>query len=241
MTDVHSHIMFDVDDGSYSIEESIALIKELKSVGFDNIILTPHYIENTQYKDNKYRVANDEKEEKFNILKEAVKKEKIDINLFLGNEIFISKNIVDLVLENEIHPLANSKYLLIEFSLNNQTLNVGDVLYEIQNKGYTPIIAHPERYIYFQNNYKLVDNLKKEGILFQCNYASILGLYGKKASKLFKYMLKNKYVDYLGTDIHHMSNKFVIDNFSKIEKKIIKYSNIDYYNKIKDNCNKLVK
>ena len=76
--------------------------------------------------------------------------------------------------------------------------------------------------------------------MFQCNYASILGYYGKSAEKLIKYMLKNKYVDYLGTDIHHIKKTFVIDNFDKIKKKIIKIVGITYFENIIDNANSLI-
>lgn len=241
MTDIHSHILFDVDDGSSNIDESIALLKELENIGFENIILTPHYIEDSHYKVNHYRVSNDVKRERFKILVEEVKKNNIDINLFLGNEIFISNDIVELVDKDEIHPLADTNYLLIEFPFHTKLLNLEDTLYEIENRGYIPIIAHPERYTYFHDNYKLVDNLKREGLLFQCNYSSILGYYGKEAQKLFKYMLKKGYVDYLGTDIHHIDKKHVVDNFPKILKKIKKYAGEDNYNRIVENCDNLVK
>ena len=236
MTDIHSHILFDVDDGSNSIEESISLIKKMNMIGFDNIILTPHYIENS-----KYCSFNDEKLKKLNILKNEVKKQGIPINLYLGNEIFINDHIIEEIKNNQIYTLNNSKYLLFELPFHNQILNLQDIIYEIILAGYIPILAHPERYDAFQNDYHLVDTLKKEGLLFQCNYSSILGYYGKDAKKLFKYLLKSNYVDYLGTDIHHINKTYVIDNFEKIKKKIIKYAGIEYYNKIIENCDKLVK
>ena len=241
MTDVHSHIMFNVDDGCTDIDESIELIRNMKKIGFDNIILTPHYISGTEYKSNHYRVPNSVKIDRLKKLQDVLSREKIDINLFLGNEIFISNDIVDLIEKDEIHPLANTNYILVEFAFNNVLLNFQDVLYEIENKGYTPIIAHPERYSYFHRNYKLVDDLRKDGVLFQCNYSSILGYYGRNAKKLMKYMLKKQYVDYLGTDIHHIKKMDVIDEFDKIEKKILKYAKEDYYNIIKMNCDNLIK
>ena len=76
--------------------------------------------------------------------------------------------------------------------------------------------------------------------MFQCNYVSILGYYGKSAEKLVKYMFKNKYVDYLGTDIHHLDRTFVVDNFDKIKKQIKKVAGEDYFNEIIENCNSLV-
>ena len=85
-----------------------------------------------------------------------------------------------------------------------------------------------------------MDRLRKEGILFQGNYASVLGYYGKESQKLFKYMLKKQYIDFLGTDIHRIKKTYVIDNFKKIEKQIIKIVKQEYYNKIQENNNKIV-
>jgi protein-tyrosine phosphatase len=236
MTDVHSHILFDIDDGSNSIEESILLLKKLKEVGFDNVILTPHYIEGSDY--NK---VNSEKEERLILLKEAILKEKIDINIYLGNEIFINDNIISLIKSGHIKTLNHTKYLLIELPFHNKILNLEDIFFEISHAGYIPVLAHPERYTYFQKDYRLVDALKKNNILFQSNYSSILGDYGKNAKKLLRYMLKHKYIDFLGTDIHHINKTNVTDKFKKIEKKIQRVAGKDYYNKIIENCNNLVR
>ena len=236
MTDIHSHILFDVDDGSKSIEESVELLKKLKKIGFNNVILTPHYI-----KDSEYSSENKEKKQKLNELKEELINQNIDINIFLGNEIFINNEIYDLIKEGQIHTLNNTRYILVELPFHNEIVNLEDIIYELKIKGLIPIIAHPERYSYFQNNYKEVDRLKEEGFLFQANYASILGYYGKESQKLLKYMLKKQYIDYLGTDIHRTAKTYVIDNFSKIEKNILKITKKDYYQEIKDNCDNIIK
>lgn len=235
MTDVHSHILFGIDDGSRDIDESILILKKLKNVGFDSVILTPHFIfdsnYNSTYKDN-YNI--------FNELKERIKKENLNIDIYLGNEIFINNNIVELLKNNMISGLNNSKYLLIEFPFHNKILNLEDILYEIKCQGYEVVIAHPERYDYFKENYDFVDNLRKDGFFFQANYSSILGYYGKDSAKLLKYMLKKHYIDFFGTDIHRIDKSYVADNFKKIEKQIIKITGNSYYEKIKNNCNKLV-
>ena len=236
MTDIHSHILFNLDDGSKSIDESVELLKKMESVGFNNVILTPHYIKNTDYKSN-----NVQKLEKLEMLKNAVKKNNININIYLGNEIFIDDEIIELVKDNKIYSLNNSKYLLIEIPFHNQILNLEDILYEIKYNGYIPIIAHPERYTYFQKNYKLVQKLKDDGILFQSNYSSILGDYGSSSKKLIKKLLKDGYVDYLGTYIHHINKTFTLDNFEKIIKKIKKITGEDYFKQIVSNCEDLVK
>lgn len=235
MTDIHSHILFDIDDGSKDIEESITLLKKMKEIGFNNVILTPHYI-----KDTEYSAENKEKKIKFNQLKEALIENNIDINIYLGNEVFINKEIYELIKTSKIHTLNNTRYVLIELPFHNEIVNLEDTIYELKVKGLIPIIAHPERYTYFQDDYSKVDNLREEGILFQANYASILGYYGKSSQKLLKYMLKNRYIDYLGTDIHRTAKTYVIDNFKKIEKNIIKITKNDYYNEIKENCNNII-
>lgn len=236
MTDIHSHILFDVDDGSSSIDESVELLKKMKDVGFDNVILTPHYIEGSEY-----HCENKEKKTKLNQIQEELSKQNIGINIYLGNEIFINNNIYDLIKNNIIHTLNNTRYTLIELPFHNQIMNLEDIIYELKLKGLIPIIAHPERYTYFQENYKEVDKLREEGFLFQGNYASILGYYGKESQKLLKYMLKKKYIDYLGTDIHRINKTYVLDNFKKIEKNIIKITKKDYYEEIKQNSNSIIK
>lgn len=235
MTDVHSHILFGIDDGSRTISESVELLKKLKSVGFNNVILTPHFILDSTYNSN-----YESNIKIYNELKERLINENIDINIYLGNEIFIDKNVPTLLEKNIITSLNGTKYVLVEFPMHNKLLNLEDMLYEIRSRGYEVVIAHPERYDAFKEDYSIVDTLREDGFLFQSNYSSILGYYGKDSIKLLKYMLKRHYIDFLGTDIHRIEKTYVIDNFKKIEKNIIKITGSEYYNKIQANNNKLV-
>lgn len=235
MTDVHSHILFGIDDGSRTILESVELLKKLKSVGFNNVILTPHFILDSTYNSN-----YESNIKIYNELKERLISENIDINIYLGNEIFIDKNVPTLLEKNIITSLNGTKYVLVEFPMHNKLLNIEDMLYEIRSRGYEVVIAHPERYDAFKEDYSIVDTLREDGFLFQSNYSSILGYYGKDSIKLLKYMLKRHYIDFLGTDIHRIEKTYVIDNFKKIEKHIIKITGSEYYNKIQSNNNKLV-
>lgn len=235
MTDIHSHILSGVDDGAKTLEDSIELLKRLSEIGFNNVILTPHYINGSEYDCN-----NAEKRNKLKLIKEELINQNININIYLGNEVFINDNIYELMKSGTIHTLNNTEYVLIELPFHNQIVNLEDIIYELKIKGLKPIIAHPERYTYFQKNYKEIDRLKEEGFLFQGNYASILGHYGKDSQKLLKYMLKKQFIDYLGTDIHRSSKTYVIDNFEKIEKKIIKITKKEYYETIKENSNLII-
>lgn len=236
MTDLHSHIIYGVDDGSSSLEESIEILKKLKQVGFDNVIMTPHYIDGSNYSSE-----NVEKLEKLEILRQEVKKHNIDINLYLGNEVFINDHIADGIKNGSIYPLNNTEYVLFELPFHNRIISLYDIIFEMKVQGYIPVLAHPERYVYFQDNYDLVDELREEGLLFQCNFASILGYYGKGSQKLLKYMLKKGYVDFFGTDIHHANKAYTTDNFEKIEKALNKIAGKEYYKRIIANGDKLVK
>lgn len=235
MVDTHNHILFNIDDGCRNIEESINLLRKMEELGFNKIILTPHYIKGTNLIAN-----NNEKEYKLNQLKEKIKENKINIELYLGNEIFITDNIIELLKNDNVSSVNNSSYVLIELPFENEIIGLSDILYELRYNKLIPIIAHPERYTYFQNDVSKIESLREEGILFQVNYSSILGFYGKKAKKTMKYLLKNGYVDFFGTDIHRTSKTYVLDNFKKIEKKIIKIIGLEEYKKIIRNSKKII-
>ena len=236
MTDIHSHIIFNVDDGSKSIEESLALLKKMKEAGFDNIITTPHYIANSEYNAN-----NDLKLTKLKSIKRAISKQKLDINIYLGNEIYINNHMLDDLKKGNAYSLNNSKYLLFEIPFHNQILNLSDIIHELKIAGYIPILAHPERYDFFQDNPKLIDELKADGLLLQCNFASILGFYNRRSKKLMKYLLKKRYVDYLGTDVHRINNTYTLDHMDKILKKISKITGPEYLTEILKNADDILK
>lgn len=215
MIDIHSHLLFGVDDGSKTIEESTSVIRNLSEMGVTDIILTPHYINYTSHSSDK---ASNEK-----ILKELRKKlidENINVNLYLGNEIYIDSEIIKLLKEEKISTLNNSKYILIELPMSGDHDSYMDIFLDLINLGYKVILAHPERYITFQNDFEKLYELKEIGVLFQCNIGSIIGQYGKNSRKLLKKLLKSEMVEFLGTDIHHKKEDYSF--LQKAENKIKK-------------------
>lgn len=233
--DTHCHILYGIDDGSKSLEESIDIIRQHIEMGFKNILLTPHYIEKSRYKAN-----NKEKQELLNTLKKKTKENNLDVNLYLGNEVFVNNNLIDLLEENEIHSLNNSKYLLIELPMNTEVKNIKDIIFELKINGIIPVIAHPERYESIQKNIKYAKELINEGAILQSNYGSIIGIYGNKAKKAIKKLLKQNLIELLGTDIHYKDNNIYL-NFNKIEKKIIKIIGEEKYKDLsKNNPNKVL-
>lgn len=177
MIDFHSHIVYEVDDGSSSIEDSINLLREAKNAGFNSIILTPHYMENY------YEYPMDEIQSRIEKLKLKCEEENLNINLYQANEIYITNHIIELLKNKVASSICQSRYVLIELPMNEEPSNLLEVIYSLLENKKVPIIAHPERYNYIQKNPNRLLELQEMGVLFQCNYGSIIGQYGKEIQK----------------------------------------------------------
>ena len=200
MIDLHCHIIYDTDDGARTIENSINILREAEAAGFKKVCCTPHYIE------PQYIKTKEENEAKLKIIKEKLLEENIDIELFLGNEVYVTDNMKDLIREGKISTIA----------------------------GYTVIMAHPERYIYAQKDLKYFDQFLERGVLLQGNYESLLGKYGKLAEKTLKKLLKEKKISLLSTDNHREGSTYT--KMNKILKVLKRYAKNDYYDYITEKC-----
>ena len=227
MIDIHSHIMSGIDDGARSLEESLLLLKKMSAIGISHIVATPHYIVGSHYILN-----NQQKLEKL---------EKIPLYLYLGNEIFMDPSILALIKKNEIAPINGSRYILIELPVSRPMNEMMEFLFYFRSKDFVPIIAHPERYVYLQENHELIEKFLKMGCLFQGNFSNILEKYGAHAKKLFLYMLKNNQYHFLATDIHH-EDDILFKKMKKVKKEIIKLTSKEKFQELTyDNPLKVLK
>lgn len=222
MIDIHTHIIFDVDDGSDTLEESVAILKSAIHAGVTDIICTPHYLDIMEYN-------NDKVIKNFNMLVSYA--EKMNIKLHLGNEIAVYGNIIDILNKGNINPLANSKYILIEFPMSTDVDYVLDTIYEIKINGFVPIIAHPERCECFRKHIERVSEAVEEGALIQCNTGSLMGTYGNTAKKIVKKLLKEHLVHFMSTDVHSTKNKRY-ESLLKVETEVEKIVGMYEKNKI---------
>ena len=197
MIDIHSHILPGIDDGSRDYEESIEMIRCLADAGATDIIFTPHYVPDSKWTSTRYK-----NQRLLTNVRARLEREKIKVNIYLGNENYINTEILDLLASKTISPLADSKYVLIELPMSGEWDGYEDVLLMVKQAGYKPILAHPERYQAFQKDYSLITELCNMGILMQCNFGSIIGQYGRKARKTIKKMAKDDLIFCLGSDIH---------------------------------------
>lgn len=208
MIDFHSHILPQIDDGSKSFEETIRMLEEARDVGFQKIVSTSHYME-------KYYEFDEE--QRFQLLKQINFQ---DIELYLGSEIYVTNEIVQLLKEKKASTINNSRYVLYELPMHSKNMNDKEIIYRLVENGYVPIIAHPERYSYVQEDTEYVDELAEMGALFQSNYGSIIGMYGERAKKTVKKLLKQNLIHFLGSDVHRAEQ--IYPKIPKIMKKLSK-------------------
>ena len=215
MIDIHAHLLPDIDDGVRTFTDSLAILRGLADQGVTDIIVTPHYIAETEWDNKRYQNQR--------LLAELKEKAAdIPVNLYLGNEIYIDRNIEKLLKNRTISPLADSKYLLIELPMSGEFEGSEDIFLSLLQNGWKVILAHPERY--HNHNYDKLVELHNMGVLFQCNLGSIIGQYGKNAQKTIKKLLKDDLIFCFGTDIHHTRNYAEI---TKAQKKLRKYYSAD--------------
>ena len=215
MIDIHSHIIPGVDDGARNFEDSVQIVRWLASQGVTDVIATPHYVNETDYVSP--RAQNLQLLEG---LKDRLVDEGIDVKVYLGNEIYIDKDIARLIMAGEMSTMADSEYLLVELPLNDEYPNWEDILMDLMNRGYQVILAHPERYEIVQKDYEIVKRLYEAGILLQCNLASLVGRYGKRAQRIIRKIARDKMIFALGSDIHRRGRN---DYLVLAQKKLAKY------------------
>lgn len=198
-TDMHSHLIPGIDDGSKSVEESVALIKRFYELGFRKLITTPHIM--SDYYRNTPAIINEGLEK----VKEAIKKENIDIELSAAAEYYLDDGFVHK-LENEKLLTFGDNYLLFEVSYINCPDNLKDILFRMQVLGYKPVLAHPERYPFWSHRFKDYFDFKDQGILLQININSLGGYYGMDAKKTAQKLIDNNMVDLIGSDLHGINH-----------------------------------
>lgn len=195
--DIHSHLIPGIDDGAKTIEDSLGLINELNKIGFSQFITTPHVMPPV-WKNNPSIIKKGEKEVQ-------VALNKSNLSFKAAAEYMLDYQFLD-ILKNEQLLTLKDNYLLVEMSYLNPPINIQEILYDIQIAGYTPILAHPERYLFLHQNFDFYTTLKKMGCLFQLNLLSVVGYYGLPVLKTAEKLLKQRMIDFVGSDLHHFKH-----------------------------------
>lgn len=196
-TDVHSHLLPGIDDGSPNLETSLELVKGFHALGYKKIVTTPHVLSDI-YPNTPGIILTKQEE-----LNAAIKSAGIELELRAAAEYFIDDHFVQQ-LKNKVPLLTIGQNLvLVEFSMIAMPVDWQEIFFEMQMQNYQPVLAHPERYTYLGRRTEIFDQLKDAGCWFQLNLLALSTYYGETVQQLADYLLKKKYYDLAGTDLHH--------------------------------------
>ena len=210
MVDIHCHILPSVDDGCSSIEETRKLLENAINEGISDVCITPHFSRNDDFVCRANVLIS-----KYNELKDACKD--LSINLYLGNELMIDKDLDELLVDKQLLSLNNSKYVLVEFPFEGYKSEYNEYLYNISISGYKIIIAHPERYMWVINNPRNIDRWMNEGYYIQSNVTSLKN--SKTRNFMFK-LIEDSKLHFICSDAHSINRPLsLIDGFNLIKKK----------------------
>jgi tyrosine-protein phosphatase YwqE len=198
-TDMHSHLIPGIDDGAKTIEDSLSLIRELYSMGFTKLYTTPHIM--SDYFRNTPEIILSGLDR----VREAIDKENIPVEIHAAAEYYVDDGFVTK-LEKEKLLTFGDNYLLFEISYINCPDNIDEIIFRMQILGYKPVLAHPERYPFWFNNFQKYSTFHEQGVLLQVNINSLSGYYGLEARKTAEKMAEHGLIDLIGTDCHHLKH-----------------------------------
>ena len=234
MIDFHNHVLYGVDDGPELIEESMDMVKEAANQGITDIVQTVHFQhpkmdgKNTSYDFLNSRLGDLQKE---------INKASLNVKLHLSAEVFYLPNLIE-ILDNPLVTIGNRKYMLIEFKTNISPIDYENQFYKLQLKGISPIIAHPERYRFVQNDINILKLWIERGYYIQLDAGSIIGNFGVNTKKIAINMIEKNLVHIIGSDAHNNKkrNFCLAEAYDYLEK--IKSKN--YVDALKMNVKKLL-
>jgi tyrosine-protein phosphatase YwqE len=208
--DMHSHLLPGLDDGVKSFWEAEAILVRFMRLGFRKIITTPHIMQD-HYRNTPTSILG-----KLDELRNHLRVRNIPIQIGAAAEYHLDEQFVALLEANEPLLTFGDNYLLFETNFVNEPLNLRETIFLITTHGYTPVLAHPERYLYLINHFDKVQDLIDRGVLLQINIGSIMGLYGKPIQSFVEKLIRKGYVHFLGTDCHNENHAAMLEKVQKL-------------------------
>ena len=197
MIDIHSHVLFEIDDGAEELKTSLLLCLDSYRNGCDDLVLTPHFFEYDNISD-----FVEERNEKIEILRNALSEKNIPLRVHPGAELFLSDDIFEAENLDEL-TINGSRYMLCEMPLIPfDTRFITRWFDNLIDRGYIPVLAHPERYYEVHNDYKILEDLIDRGVLFQVNLDSLIGLNGLQPQVLAMDLVEQGFAQFIASDAH---------------------------------------
>lgn len=205
VVDIHSHLLPGIDDGAPDTDTSLKLINGLTAKGIQKIITSPHVMADI------HKNTPETIRQASNTLAPVLQASAVNIPFSYGAEYLLDEQFPDKLHNGQILPLFDD-HVLVETPFLYRPFNLEDHIFQIQAAGYTPVLAHPERYLYMFTEQELFFKVRDLGCKLQMNVLSLTGYYGKSEKDCAKFLLENNLYEYFGSDMHHERH---LRNFSE--------------------------
>ena len=199
-TDMHSHLLPGIDDGAVDLEDSIQLILHLKEIGYKKFITTPHIFWDM------YRNNNEIILEKLKLLREELVRREIDVEIEAAAEYYCDEHFEKLIEDQNLLTFGNKKYVLFEISFAAENVNMSRAIFNMRLAGYSPILAHPERYDFWHRDFSRYESMIDKDVHLQLNINSLTGQYGPDTKRISERLIDRGMVSFIGTDCHHLGH-----------------------------------
>jgi protein-tyrosine phosphatase len=198
-TDLHSHLIPGIDDGSKSMEDSLTMLRKFREMGYRKVITTPHVMSDFYKNTPEIILGGLEK------VREAIQKEGLDIQIEAAAEYYLDFHFDELIKKKQVLTFGHN-HVLFELSFNDEPPRVKETVFNLVTEGYKPILAHVERYPFYFNAWNKIEDFIERGVLLQLNINSLSGHYGPQVKKMGEQLIDKGYIDVIGSDCHHMGH-----------------------------------
>jgi tyrosine-protein phosphatase YwqE len=210
-TDIHSHLLPRLDDGVQSYEESEDVILHFQQLGYRKLITSPHVMSDT-YKNTPEKILA-----RLAKLRTYLQSQEIDVQIDAAAEYYLDEQVFKMIENNQKMLTFGKNFLLFETNFLNEPFNMKEFIFLATTKGYKPVLAHPERYAYLQNNIDKAEDLLDRGVLFQINISSITGFYSKIVQTTANKLIDRGWVHLLGSDCHHLQHVRLVEEAQQLK------------------------
>ncbi|MDB5248691.1 MAG: hypothetical protein JWQ40_3085 [Segetibacter sp.] len=225
--DMHSHLLPGLDDGLQELETTVEFIKDLQKLGYRKLICTPHILSDL-YPNSPETILP-----KLDLVRNALKEANVSVEVQAAAEYMVDHDFATLVKRSKKEELLTiaGDYILIEMSYISASPNFEQTVFDLRMLGLQPILAHPERYSYYHQQFNQYERFKEIGCKLQVNLLSLSGVYGPHVKKTAEKLFKNQMVDFLGTDLHHSKHLAMLKHLATRKDFLDLVSNAELLNK----------
>ncbi len=209
-TDLHSHLIPGIDDGSPNMEVTLELLFKFKELGYSKVITTPHIM--SDYYRNSPKIIN----KGLKAVRNSLRENNLNIEIEAAAEYNLEPAFEDLLKNEDLLTFGKEKYLLFELSFFNEPPRLNELIWSMKEKGYTPVLAHVERYGYWHNNYDKIEEIINRGVKLQLNIGSLTGSYGPEVRSFAERLVSDEVIEFVGSDCHHIHHLEMIHRARKL-------------------------